>query len=161
MVDLHIKTSQKRGGGPKLKDYLSRNDKKSVTNDPPFSTINQQESSKATFFQQDDSDPVIMMTGDFRKSAESHPVKNTTTSSPIKRQLRSGNSLSKRQLSPQRFGAHSQKPESIDLTASVHSRNDSKTHNVFNSKISDAIRSGGGFSSIRGANSTPLGFNLT
>jgi hypothetical protein len=49
------------------------------------------------------------------------------------------------------------KQESLDFTAN-HFRNETKFHQVFNSKISDAMRSGGVLSSIK---STPLGFNLT
>ncbi len=43
VVDLHIKTSLKKGGADrKLKDYLSRNNKKGNTlqSEPPFQTIN-------------------------------------------------------------------------------------------------------------------------
>ena len=42
-----------------------------------------------------------------------------------------------------------------------HSRNDSKNHRVFNSKVSEGLRSGGGLSSIRGGMITPNGFNLS
>jgi hypothetical protein len=99
-----------------------------------------------------------MMTGDFRTSNDI-PKKY---SSPGKRRT-TGLSLNKRQSaqSPGRFGgSHYQKPESLDVNTAGHSRNDSKSNNVFNSKVSEALRSGGGLSSNRGL-ATPLGFNLT
>jgi len=96
-----------------------------------------------------------MITGDFRTNNEAHK-KNYSPNG--KRVVRSGMSMTRR-LSPGKVGMHYQKPETIDIT-SGHSRNDSKNQHVFNSKISEALRSNGGFSSIRGAN-TPLGYNLT
>ena len=100
-----------------------------------------------------------MMTGDFRNSSDM-PKKH---SSPGKRRT-TGLSLNKRQSaqSPVRFGgSHYQKPESIEVNNSAgYSRNESKSNNVFHSKVSEALRSGGGFSSSRGL-PTPIGFNLT
>jgi hypothetical protein len=157
----HLKTSLKKGAADrKLKDYLSRNNKKGNTlqSEPQFQTINQ-EGSKTLFnhtFSEDGEQ--LMMTGDFRKSYDI-PKKH---SSPGKRWT-SGISPHKRQSaqSPGRFGGSQyQKAESIDGNTAGHSRNESKSNNVFNSKVSEALRSGGGFSSNRGL-ATPVGFNLT
>ena len=42
VIDLHIKHAHKKGADRKLKDYLSRNDKKgtNLQSEPPFQTIN-------------------------------------------------------------------------------------------------------------------------